>query len=255
MTRITPYEEVNHLLQSLILKLHATLNNNLTGVYLYGSLTWGDFNEQISDIDILVVTEKFIHEKDFQHLNEMHQALTKQYKNWHDRIEIAYIAKETLKTFKDRKSNIAVISPGEAFNIKKAGTDWLINYYLIQENSITLFGPEPTSIITPISRSEFISNVKEQALEWRHWVEHTKGSTGFQFYAVLTISRAMYAIQHGVQGSKIVAGNWAKNKYPKWAHLIDESLAWRTHPDARKHNDKLYDEVEKFIFEMLDSLH
>ena len=236
-----------------MLKLHSTLNNNLIGVYLYGSLTWGDFNEHISDIDILVATEKFIHQDEFQHLHKMHESLIKQYKNWHDRIEIAYVAKETLKTFRDRKSNIAVISPGEAFNIKQAGTDWLINYYLIQENSITLFGPEPTSMITPISQSEFISNVKEQALEWRHWVEHTKGSIGYQFYAVLTICRAMYAIQHGVQGSKIVAGNWAKNKYPKWAQLIDQSLAWRTQPDNSKNNDNLYLEVEKFVFKMLDS--
>jgi hypothetical protein len=49
MTQITPYDEVNNLLQSIILKLHASLNNNLTGVYLYDSLTWGDFNEQIAE--------------------------------------------------------------------------------------------------------------------------------------------------------------------------------------------------------------
>lgn len=254
MTQITSYNQVNHLLQSLILKLHTTLNKNLVGVYVYGSLVWEDFNEQISDIDILTVTENFISQEEFESLHEMHESLIKQYKNWYDRLEIAYVAKETLSTFKDKKSKMAVISPGEPFNIKDAGTDWLINYYLIQENSIILFGPAPTSIITLISQSEFVTNVKEQALEWRYWVEHTKGSIGFQFYAVLTICRAMYAIQHGTQGSKTVAGNWAKNTYPKWANLIEQSLAWRSSPHTIKDHHDNYLEVEKFVFEMLTHL-
>lgn len=254
MMHATPYNEVNELLQTLMLNLQTVLNNNLIGVYLYGSLTWGDFSEQVSDIDLLVVTEKFINKDEFIALNTVHENLVKNYNAWHDRIEIAYVSKETLKTFKVSKSPIAVISPGEAFNIKESGKDWLINYYLIQENSVTLFGPKPNSIIEPISKTEFISGVKDQAFEWRQWIEHTKGSTGYQLYAVLTICRALYAIHNGEQGSKNVAAKWMRNRFPKWAHLIDQSLSWRSQSNQMENNNSFYPEVEKFVFEMLDLL-
>jgi predicted nucleotidyltransferase len=254
MTRFTRYDSVNCLLELLILELQVILKGNLTGIYLYGSLVWGDFDEQVSDIDILTVTEKFINQEEFNALHKMHEQLIRQYPKWHDRIEIAYVAKDGLITFKDKKYKIAVISPGEAFNIKEAGLDWLINYYLIQEQSMILFGPAPASMITPISQTEFISNVKDQALEWRNWIEHTKGSVGYQFYAVLTICRAMYTIHRGAQASKSVAGNWAKNEYPKWAHLIDQSLAYRTQPNTPRYDDSHFSEVRNFVFEMLETL-
>lgn len=251
---LTQFDEVNNILKTLVNNLQEALGGNLVGVYLYGSLIWGDFNENVSDIDLLVVTENFLNQNEFVALNAIHDNLVKRHVNWNDRIEIAYIAKKSLKTFKSSKSSIAVISPGEPFNIKDAGKDWLINYFLIQEKSITLLGPDPTTIIDPISKSEFISGVRDQALEWRHWIVNTKGSIGYQFYAVLTICRALYALHHGEQGSKTQAANWMMSQSPKWANLIKQSWDFKSQVSNNVNRDSLYNEVEKFIFEMLDSI-
>jgi len=254
-SRITSFDDINGLLQCFQTDLQSTLGEKLVGIYIYGSLVWGDFNHHTSDIDLLVATEVDIDGNDFAKLNDMQDRLVKRFDQWNDRIDIAYVSKSALKTFKFKRSQIAVISPGEPFNVKEAGTDWLMNFYFVQEKCITLFGTDPRNIIEPTTKDEFLVAVKNQALEWRDWVTQTRGSLGFQFYAVLTICRALYALKHGEQVSKTTAGQWAKKAYPQWAVLIKDALAWRTDgqnltPDQLSR----YPEVERFVREMLGTL-
>ena len=52
----TAYPEVNSLLEEISSEMQSVLGGQLTGLYLYGSLVWGDFDLEISDIDLLAVT-------------------------------------------------------------------------------------------------------------------------------------------------------------------------------------------------------
>ncbi|HAT8894505.1 TPA: DUF4111 domain-containing protein, partial [Legionella pneumophila subsp. pneumophila] len=144
---------------------------------------------------------------------------------------------------------------GEPFHLKKAGTDWLINYYLLQRNSLILYGPSAKSIIAPVSNSEFIEHVKKQAIEWHDWVVHTRNSLGYQYYAVLTLCRALYVLHHQAQGSKLKAGTWAKNEFPKWRALIQRALTKAELSNA-SHDliDKTYQEVTAFVDEMVQHI-
>jgi len=54
---------------------------------------------------------------------------------------------------------LAVISPGEPFHFKESDPGWLMNWYMVQEQGRTLFGPDPTTLIDPISKQEFIQTV------------------------------------------------------------------------------------------------
>src|SRR5687767_9953946 len=51
-------DETKQPVTNFIKKLKADLGENLTGVYLHGSLAMGCFNPQSSDIDMLIVTEQ-----------------------------------------------------------------------------------------------------------------------------------------------------------------------------------------------------
>ena len=186
----TGFSDVDYLLSELVSALKVILNDNLLGIYVYGSLVWGDFDHAASDVDVVVALNDEITTKDFEGLDTFHTVLIQKFPVWNDRIEIAYASQTTLKNFKYKMSKIAVISPGEAFNIKNTGTDWLINYYLLQNQSLILHGPSPKSIITSISKREFITHVIKQAVEWKDWVVHTQHSLGYQYYAVLTLCRA-----------------------------------------------------------------
>lgn len=252
---IVRHPEIETLLNYLQSNLQVTLKNKLVGIYLYGSLIWGDFDYNSSDIDLLVVTETDITEREFSKLNDLHLDLIEKFENWNDRIEIAYVSIETLKTFKTQMGRIAIISPGEPFNIKDGGIDWLINYYLIRDKSVTLLGQSPRSIIGDISKNEFLFAVKNQAREWYDWVTHTKESRPYQAYAVLTICRAFYVMNNGEQVSKKQAANWAQKKYPEWATLIENALAWRTDWQNKMVNpQETYPDVEKFVRQLLATI-
>ncbi len=84
----TPYTDINELLAQLLARIQAILGEKLAGLSLFGSLVLGDFDYDISDIDLVVATSTFIDEQEFEHLRAMHNELVAQYRNWENRIEI-----------------------------------------------------------------------------------------------------------------------------------------------------------------------
>ncbi len=252
--QLTPYPDINDLLDTLLSQIQAVLHQKLVGVYLYGSLVWGDFDYDISDIDLLVATSSDIDDNEFSDLQRMHQDFVDQYKRWNDRIEIAYLSVAALQTFKSQPSKIAVISPGEPFHIKDAGKDWLINWYMVQEKGRTLFGPGPNTLIDPISKAEFIHAVQVQAKDWGDWIYHAHTRKG-QAYAILTMCRALYAYRHGEQLSKRQAAVWAQIELPQWSALIGNALLWRAAPhDETVDHAATFPETLRFVQFIIDQI-
>ncbi len=232
---VTPYPDIDKLLSSLLYQMQQILDKNLIGLYLYGSLVTGDFDEEISDVDLLAATASDIDAQEFDQLQKMHNDFVSHHPQWDNRIEIAYLSVVALKTFRSRVSKIAIISPGEPFHVKEAGKDWLINWWVIREQGVPLFGPSPTTLIDPISKAEFLQAVPAQAQAWGEWVNHMHHRKS-QAYAILTLCRALYAYKNGEQVSKKQAARWTQAHLPPWASLIQTALAWR--------NDRGEEEVD-----------
>lgn len=251
----TSYPDINEVLDHLLSQIKAVLTQKLVGVYLYGSLVWGDFEYQSSDIDLLVAISSEIDEQEFRNVDQMHRDVVERYTQWNNRIEIAYISLHALQTFKLHSSQIAIISPGEPFHIKDAGTDWLVNWYLVQEKGTALFGPSPRTIIAPISKAEFIQAVQQQAKDWREYIVHTQHSRPYQAYAILTLCRALYAATHGEQVSKRQAALWAETHVPAWATLIRNARAWRAAwRDQAVDHAATFPETRRFVEYMIDRI-
>ncbi|MBZ0282871.1 MAG: DUF4111 domain-containing protein [Anaerolineae bacterium] len=252
----TEHPHVNALLTDLLPQMQQVLGSKLVGLYLYGSLVTGDFDADISDIDLLAAISDDLDDAAFDALDRMHQALVRKHPGWNGRLEIAYLSLYALKTFKTQTSPIAVISPGEPFNIKKAGKDWLMNWYMVQSKGITLFGPPPETIIDPTSQAEFIEAVKAHLIAWREYIEHVDNGP-YQSYAILTMCRGLYTYTHGEQVSKQKAAAWAVEEMPEWIALIQRALVWRrafqegiddpaaTLPEARRFVEFVIDRVER----------
>jgi predicted nucleotidyltransferase len=244
---LTSYADINELLDNLLCQIQLVLNHKLVGVYLYGSLVWGDFDYESSDIDVLVVTSSAIDGKDFSNLQQMQHDLVATYPRWDDRIEIAYVSVAALQTFKSQVSEIAVISPGEPFHFKEAGKDWLINWYMVQEKGLTLFGPAPTTLIDAISQAEFIHAVQKQVQDWADWIYYMRQRKA-QAYAILTMCRAFYAYKNATQVSKRQAARWAKQELPQWSALIENALLWRAAwRDEGVDHDATFPETLRFV--------
>jgi predicted nucleotidyltransferase len=223
---VTAYAEINDLLNDLLTQMQAVLGQKLVGVYLYGSLVWGDFDRESSDIDLVVATSSDIDVQEFSDLDAMQLGLIDKHTYWDGRIEIAYVSIAALQTFKSHTYKLAVISPGEPFHIKASDPGWLMNWYMVQEQGRILFGPAPTTLIDPISKQEFIQTVKAHAARWGEWI-HDSHSRPSQAYAILTMCRALYTCTHGVQASKRKAAEWAVQELPEWSDVIKSALLWR----------------------------
>jgi predicted nucleotidyltransferase len=249
----TAYPHVNQLLDDLLSHMQQVLGSKLVGLYLFGSLVAGDFDEDISDIDLLAATADDINESEFDALHRMHRQIISRYPQWRDRLEIAYLSLHGLSTFKTQTSRLGIISPGEPFHIIEAGKDWLINWHVVREQGLTLYGPPPRTIIAPTSDEEFVQSVKGYLGLWyeRMEGEHTRPS---QAYAILTMCRALYTVTHGKQISKIQAAAWAMRELPEWASLIQNALVWRQAWRDKNIDHATMPETRRFVYFILDRI-
>jgi hypothetical protein len=217
---------VEAVLNRLRSDIQAVLSDNLLGLYLYGSIVTGDFDSEISDIDLLAVTAIAVEDTELERLREMHTRFAHDNPMWEDRIEAAYVSTTALQTFRTQPATIAIISPGEPFHTKEAGNDWLLNWYIVRNQGVALLGPSPDTLIAPITKEEFLNAVREQVADWGEWIYHLRERKA-QAYAILTMCRALYAIHNGEQTSKRRAALWARAALPEWSTLIENALLWR----------------------------
>ena len=94
------------------------------GIYVFGSVAWDNYDPGVSDADLLVVTARQLVAADYARLQQMHAALAAGREQWSDRIEVAYLSRQALRTFKERTSEMGIVSPGESFQVVPAGKDW-----------------------------------------------------------------------------------------------------------------------------------
>ncbi|PLS77158.1 MAG: nucleotidyltransferase [Chloroflexi bacterium] len=224
--QLTSYSDVNNVLEIITTRLKATLGDTLVGLYLEGSLVIGDFEPSVSDIDLVAALASDIDDQEFAALQAMHETLVAEHPAWYDRIEVCYISVAALASIKSRTSMIVNISPGEPIHRTEARREWLMNWYLTREKSVTLYGPSPTTIIEPISKAEFVQSVRDHAQGWASWVKDMRNPYA-QSYAILTMCRALYAYTNGEQVSKQAAALWAQQQLPEWSDVIQQALVWR----------------------------
>ena len=69
---VTPYPHVNEFLGDYIKEIIALLGDNIIGIYLFGSLSYDDFNPRRSDIDLSVVLRKPLLAEEGEQVNNLH---------------------------------------------------------------------------------------------------------------------------------------------------------------------------------------
>jgi predicted nucleotidyltransferase len=231
----TPYPDVNEILDLLLTDVKEILQGQLIGMYLFGSLANGDFDRH-SDIDILFVTEQAISKEAFQELFETHERISTIDSPWAIQLEVSYIPKDALHRFDPSNNRHPHIDrgPGEKLHMMQHDADWNIQRYILRERGITVTGPDPKTLIAPISRTDLRWAVSAILQNWfRHFLDDPAPlkSRGYQSYTVLTMCRILYTYEHGEIVSKPAAAAWVKqNLGREWNGLIDRAWAGRQTP-------------------------
>jgi hypothetical protein len=231
----TPYHEVNALLRVLSGSVRCVLGSHFVGMYLDGSLTSGDF-DQDSDIDFVVVTDADIAGNLFAALQAMHDRLAATDSPWAIQLEGSYMSQHALRRYDPAHALHPNIERGEGERLKMALHDraWAVHRCVLRERGITLTGPAPQTLIDPVSPEELQQAMLESLHGWATRLlddPALMGTRGYQSYIVLTLCRILYTLEHGAVVSKPVAARWVQGTTgDRWTPLIERAWVGRHNP-------------------------
>jgi predicted nucleotidyltransferase len=236
----TKYPEINKLLDLLLKNEIQVLGNQLAGMYLYGSLSSGEFDLETSDIDFLVVTTSTLPDKTIAELEAMHHRMWESGSDWAKKLEGSYVPKREIKRQNQRGGACPTVNEGR-FYLDNLGSDWIIQRHIVREQGVILAGPDPKTLIDPVSAAELRQAVKGVLNEW--WFPMLEDPTWlrehgseYHAYTILTMCRALYTLENGSIVSKSGAARWVQGKLGEdWSKIIDQALI------AQKPSSENYD--------------
>jgi hypothetical protein len=110
--------------------------------------------------------------------------------------------------------------------------------HVLREQGVVVAGPDPRTFIDPVSPDELREAVRGILREW--WAPMLDDQTRlhdlvYQRYAVVTMCRIFYTLEHGAVVPKSVAVRWAqKTLDERWRPLIEWYVRGRSAPELEK---------------------
>ncbi len=205
--------------------LQGMLGPQLVAVYLYGSAITGGFEPDLSDLDLVVVIESDARLLDLSRIEVLHDRLAARHPDWTDRLDIAYVGRPTLATFRSG-GTVASVSHEDALQLYDDADGWLQTWYLVRHADTALLGPPVADVIPPIERREFVNAVARDTDRIVRRLA-TEQRPGLVAYTILTLCRVLRALHDGAMTSKQEAAAWVSDRMPDARPAIDEALAVR----------------------------
>src|SRR5215469_9161355 len=94
MRDITPYPAIDTVLAEWAEELKRLLGEKIVGLYLSGSLAYGDFVPERSDIDLEAVVQNPLTEDELRSVEQLHRDVERRCPGWAGRIECSYVPLE-----------------------------------------------------------------------------------------------------------------------------------------------------------------
>lgn len=230
MKAITTYPKVNEVLIYWEEKVQEAIGQNLIGLYLFGSLAYGDFVPKRSDIDLVAVVKVPLSIVELEKVKKLHLDIEEKFPDWKGRVECSYLPNSMMNERLPPKQPRPYFGGGVWYTEADYGNEWLINQYFLYYNSIALVGPEYKSLMVapPDLREVQKASIRDLLREWKpkihdsEWLENSH----YQSYLVLNLCRILYTLHNAKLGSKKVAADWVKKTFSEWCELIEEAEAW-----------------------------
>lgn len=223
--------KVDEILDALLLEVQQVLSGNLVGVYLRGSLATADLTET-SDLDVLAVTERPVSDVEFAGLAALHAQLATLPNVYAERLEIAYIDRAALWRFEPGQRH-PTLGQGETLAWSEHGSNWILERWTVREHGVALVGPDPRTLIAPVSSAELRAAVRARLYDWEAWANQPDDPDWslpreHKAYVVATMCRALYTLARGELSSKGRAVAWALETLPEpWRSTVTRSQGWR----------------------------
>jgi RimJ/RimL family protein N-acetyltransferase len=227
----TVYPELNGVLDELVASVHAILGENFCGAYLQGSFALGDADEH-SDVDFIVVTHDEVSDAELSGLQAMHSRLYSLESTWAQHLEGSYVPKTELLRVDPSRAPFWYLDNGATELVRDNHCNTAVVRWSLREHGVVLAGPEPKSLVDPVTHAQLRDDVRWAVREWVDWLrsQSTLSRRG-QGVLALTICRMLQTWESGTVTTKREAGEWALNALDaKWGNLIRAALDDRPDP-------------------------
>lgn len=215
-------------------KVKHELKDNFVGAYVHGSLATGD-PVAWSDLDVVIVIKKDIPKAQIEPLQKLHRKLYNELESpWGQRLELSYVpidifrkrTTEPMDPPYEQRSDSWVdpstktspqfypfwyLDNGAKELVRSEHDNTQIVRWTVREKGIVLEGPEPKTIIDPVSKVDLVNDLKRtfNMIENKWNNPESLNSLGMQTFFVTLCCRAQHCLHTGVIASKKVASEWA----------------------------------------------
>jgi len=228
---LTPYKDINAILQFFTSGVISIFKENLVGIYLTGSLSYDAFHYDRSDIDLTVILKIPISSTELEAIKNFHKQNETKFNKWAKRLECTYTPIEMLPSILPPEKPRPWYWGGEGILYEEApyGNEWIINNYLLYNYAIPLVGPNFKELTNPIDIEEVQKAcVRDLFTEWepkivnKDWFKDSHNES----YFIMNLCRILYTVMCKSASSKDTATLWVKNNYGAWADLIKSADQW-----------------------------
>jgi hypothetical protein len=224
-TKLTPFPDVNALLDVSLAEIQAGLGPKFVGLYLVGSLATGDFRYDVSDLDLVAALMTELDEREFDGLKAMHEQIARSTAQWGDRIDVTYVSVAALRGCAS-DSRYPAIFGGDPLHWEEAGADLAITRHVLRAKGVAVRGPAPSTFLDPVSHDDLVRVVQQACRgEWRGFIADIR-TRNEQAFWILLLCRALYTVREGDVISKPAAAAWAQQILPGWGSVIRRALTW-----------------------------
>lgn len=227
---------LNGVLSALVTRSRAILGSGFVGAYLHGSFALGA-GDIYSDVDFMIVVERPLTDAQWAALDAMHSAIYQLEPHWARHLEGSYFPTQVLRRRGAEKVPLPFLNNTSQSLALDDHDDTRVVRWMVREYGIILDGPDPKTLIDPISPDELRAEVRETMRTWSARIlahPEAQNNRWFQAYAVLSFCRMLHTLHTGRVGSKPAGAEWAiRTLDAEWVDLIRRAWEERPNPSLK----------------------
>jgi hypothetical protein len=259
---VTTHDDPNDVLRQLVAGVREALGGTFVGAYLQGSLAVGDFDDH-SDVDFIVAVDDELSAAQVSALQAVHGRIYDLPSHWAKHLEGSYFPLATLRRCPPPTAPAAplwYLDNGSRQLVRSDHCNTAVVRWVVREHGIALAGPDPASLIDPVSADDLRREVRATMRRWAAMIFGDPGemtSRWYQSFAALGYARMLQTLETGTIESKPAAVRWARSALePRWAGLVQRACDDRPDPSQKVHQPADPAELEEtraFIRHALDA--
>jgi hypothetical protein len=226
-------KKAQEVLDQYFIQMNKELPDLVEAYHLFGSVSLDAFQEGLSDIDFVTVTNRPLTEQEVRILEQIHHDLEEEFPK--ASLDGRYVVKEDMENLAYKDCPYYYFNSGKFVGIERMFKN-SIDTFQIKHYGIPVLGKDPRTYDYEVDWDILSRNMKGNVeAYWMNWKKRVEQLPANKFegwmieWGVLGVSRIYYSLREQDMISKTGAGEYALQHVPaRWHRIIQESIHLRS---------------------------